>query len=61
MAGWGTGETENGRGVGAVNVFVTPAGNEKSGAGGENDVVRQQRSPFESGAATMAGRGTAPS
>src|SRR6266481_5452005 len=51
MAGWGTGETENGRGVGAVNVFVTPARNEKSGAGGENNVVRQQRSPFEPRAA----------
>src|SRR5207253_5488209 len=51
MAGWGTWVAENRYGVGAVNVFVTPARNEKSGAGGKNDVVRQQRSPFEPRAA----------
>src|SRR4030081_3661437 len=51
MAGWGTWVTENRHGVGAVNVFVAPARNEKSSAGGENDVVGEQRPPFKSRAA----------
>src|SRR5437870_13007771 len=51
VAGWGTWITENRHGVGAVNIFVTPARDEKPGAGGEDDVVGQERPPFEPRAA----------
>ena len=51
MARWGTRIAEDRHGVGAINVFVTPARNEKSGAGSENDVVGQERSPFKPRAA----------
>ena len=38
-------------GVGAVNKFIAQARDKKAGAGSENDVVREQRSPFKADAA----------
>ena len=51
LAGWRTGIAEHRYSVGPINIFVAPARNQKSGAGGENDVVGQERSPFEPRAA----------
>ena len=51
MTGRGTWVAEDRDGVCAVNIFVTPARNEKAAAGGDDDVVSEKRTPFETSAA----------